>query len=418
MTGPQRLDRLDPVRGHVSAADPDLASSFVRLAERFDAREAQDLDARWVVEIAAHGEHTIHVKDGHCFVSAGGHPEADASLSTDIDTWLDLVSGRRDGISAFACGRLMTGGDLNLALRLGSLFRPGPETSRFVRTTHSDAHGVEVEALVVGRGTPVLLLHGLAASKVSFLPMVDGLADRYEVHALDLPGFGKSGKPLPAGRRYSMRWMADVVHGYLRSHSLRHAYVVGNSMGGRIAVELALRHPRRVAGVVALCPAVAFDQWQWLGPALRLLQGHWVGLAPFPLQRATVEDAIADMFHDASAVPPGNLSAAADEFLRSVRDRRHRLAILACARHLGAERASGRRSFWRSLEQLHQPSYWIFGEHDRLVSSRYCERVSERLPRARCEVWEEVGHVPQFEAAELTNARVGAFLDELEAPRF
>ncbi|HEX2027524.1 MAG TPA: alpha/beta fold hydrolase [Nitriliruptorales bacterium] len=417
MTGPQRLDRLETSRVRLPAADRDLRGSFMQLTERFNAKEAQDVDARWVIEIAAHGQYTIHISDGRCSVSAGAHPEGDATLTTDVDTWFDLVDGRCDGISAFACGRLVTGGDLNLALRLGSLFRPGPESSRFIRTTHSDAHGVELESLVVGRGTPVVLLHGLAASKVSFLPMVDGLADRYELHALDLPGFGKSDKPLPAGRRYSMRWMADVVHAYLRSHGLRRAYIVGNSMGGRIAVELALRHPRRVAGVVALCPAVAFDQWQWLAPALRVLQGHWVGLAPFPVQRATVHAAIADMFYDASALPPGNLSAAADEFLRGVRDRRHRLAILACARHLGAERASGRRSFWRALEQLTLPSYWIFGQHDRLVSSRYSERVRDRLPQARCEVWEEVGHVPQFEAPELTNERVGAFLDELEAPR-
>ncbi|MBW3576353.1 MAG: alpha/beta fold hydrolase [Actinobacteria bacterium] len=414
MTGTRPLRALDDA---TTPAPGELRSSFLQLTERFRPHEADGLSARWVVDIDGDGAYTVHIHNGGCFVSVGAHADPDTIMRTDRQTWLKLVSGEQDGVAAFTQDHLTVHGDLNLALRLESLFQPGPDTQRVVRTARTNAAGVDLESLIIGRGTPVVLLHGLGANKVSFVPTLDALASRYEVHALDLPGFGKSGKPLPAARRYSMRWMADVVHGYLRAQGIGHCYVVGNSMGGRIAVELGLRHPRRLGGVVGLCPAVAFDEYQWLAPMLRVLHGHWVGLAPIPFRRETVEAAIRGMFHDPYCLRADNITAAAEEFVRNLSDRRHRLAILACLRHLAAERASGRRSFWTSIERLRVPSYWVFGTGDPLVSAAYCERVRESLPDARCEVWEDVGHVPQFEVPQRTNQRVGAFIDELDAAR-
>jgi pimeloyl-ACP methyl ester carboxylesterase len=391
-----------------------LRASIFDLAGRFRPQEAAGLRARWLVRIIDHGAYTVEVAGGRCSISVGALGEPDATVETDAETWLDLAAGRRDGVAAFCAGRLTASGDLNLALRLDTLFRPGRESRRLMRTTHTVAHGVTLESFVAGRGTPVILLHGLAASKVSFLPTVDGLADHHEVHALDLPGFGKSEKPLPAGRRYHARWMADAVHAYIRANHLRHAHLIGNSMGGRIAVELALRHPRRVLSVSALGAAVAFDEWQWAGVFLRRLQGHWVGLAPMPLRPSWIEAGIADLFADPTCLPPGNLAAAAAEVARQLRSPRHRLAIAACARHIAAERATGRRSFWSRLERLRVPSYWIWGREDRLSACRYADRIRSHVRDARVEVWDGVGHVPQFEAPDRTNAALLAFLTALE----
>ncbi|MGH3441907.1 MAG: alpha/beta fold hydrolase [Nitriliruptorales bacterium] len=419
MTGSRKL-KESPKR---TSAVPPAASgrsvheSVLRLPERFRPQEAIGLDARWVLDIAGHGLFTVSVRDGRCSVQAGNGIPPDATLRTDPRTWLGLESGLTDGIAAFTRGDLSVAGDLHLALRLETLFLPGPAAQRFLRIARTDVGGFEVESVIAGRGTPVVLLHGLAASKVSFLPTLDGLADRYEVHALDLPGFGKSAKPLPTGKRYSARWMAKVVRDYLRAQRIRHAYLIGNSMGGRIAVEVALRYPRRTLGVVTLGSAVAFDEWQWLGLALRTLRSEWLAVSPVPLRRRWVESAVADLFADPARIPPQNIAAAAEEFLRSVKDARHRLAIAACARHLGAEKANGRNSFWERLEGLRTPSYWVWGSEDRLSSCRYAERVRTHAPTARVEVWDGIGHVPQFEDIDGTNVRVGAFLDDLEASR-
>ena len=392
----------------------EAGASFLRMAERFRPEEATDLEATWVVDITGRGPTSIHVRGSRCLISPGASEDPAATLTTDAATWVELVEGHVDGIRVFLDGRLSVTGDLNLALRLETLFHPGPGGRRAIETRRTRVRGTTIESVVAGSGSPVLLLHGLGASKVSFLPTFDGLADGHQVHALDLPGFGKSDRPLPAGRRYTMAWMADQVHGYIVRNRLRQVHLVGNSMGGRIAVELALRHPDSVRSVVGLGPAVAFDEYQRLGHVLRLLQPHWAGVAPLPMRLAWIEGLLRDLFHDPSRVPAANLRAAAEEALTMLGERSFRLALLACARRLGCERANGRNGYWRRLQRLGVPSYWIFGRHDTLVSHRYARRVEEALPAARVELWEDVGHVPQFEVPERTNEAVGDWLRRID----
>ncbi|MBW3659276.1 MAG: alpha/beta fold hydrolase, partial [Actinobacteria bacterium] len=342
----------------------DVRGSILRLAERFRPADARGVSDAWVVDIAGHQPYTIHVRAGRCLISPGEPEHPVARLATDAATWLDIVAGRLDGVAAFQAGRLVVHGDLNMAVRLETMFTPGPAATRLLRTVHTQVKGVEIESIVAGAGTPVLLLHGLAASKVSFLPTLDGLADHHEVHALDLPGFGKSDKPAPHGKRYSAPWMADIVHGYMARNRIREAYLVGNSMGGRIAAEVALRHPRSVRGVVGLGSAVAFDEYQRYARLIRMFRSQWLGLAPLPLNRRWIEAGLRELFHDPSTLPPENLRAAAEDTVLHLRDRGYRLAVMACARHLGAERATGRNGYWGRLCDLQVPSLWIFGDRD------------------------------------------------------
>ena len=404
-------DRLDDVR-----------SSFLVLAERFRPNDARGVHATFVIDVAGRGPTAVSVQDGRCSVSTGSVPDPAATMITDPATWLDLVEGRVDGIAAFQAGRLRILGDLNLAARFETMFRPAAGASRALRTLHTEVKGVRLESIVAGSGTPVLLLHGLGASKVSFLPTLDGLSadpadadgTRFEVHAIDLPGFGKSSKPPPIGRRYSMSWMADVVHGYLISNGLRDAHVVGNSMGGRIATELALRHPRSVRSTVGLGAAVAFDEYRRVAPFLRLGRPQYLAAAPVRLRRSWVEAGVRELFHDPTTVPADNHRAAADDVLRSLREPGYRMAFAACARQLGVERSTGRTSYWGRLGACEVPSYWIFGRHDRLVHHRYAERVRTALPAARVDLWDDCGHVPQFEHPARTNDAIRGWISSLD----
>ncbi|WP_052664089.1 alpha/beta fold hydrolase [Nitriliruptor alkaliphilus] len=407
----RRLRRDDPL--------DEVRSSFLRLAERFDRAGAGSLHATFVVDVAGRGPTTVAIQDARCFVSPGAAHEPDAHLATDPATWLDLVEGRVDGIAAFLAGRLVVEGDLALAARFETLFAPAPGATRVLRTRHTDVRGVRIESIVAGSGdTPVLLLHGLGASKVSFLPTLDGLAgDRFEVHALDLPGFGKSDKPLPAGRRYSMAWMADAVHGYLIRNEIRDAHVIGNSMGGRVATELALRHPGSVRSVVGLGSAVAFDEYRRLAPLLRLTRPQYLAAAPLRLRRTWVEAGLRELFHDPSRVPEANYRAAASDVMLSLRDPGYRMALASCARSLGMEKGRGRTSYWTRLASCNVPTYWIFGRHDRLVRHGYADRVRTALPAARVEMWHDCGHVPQFEHPDRVTDRVTSWLGRIEAGR-
>ena len=99
-----------------------------------------------------------------------------------------------------------------------------------------------------GKGAPVLLIHGLGSSGyIEWRFTMPGLARSHRVFAPDLPGFGRSQKPRA---RYGIRYFARVLDRYLEGRRLASAAVVGTSLGGRIALELALEYPERVRKLV------------------------------------------------------------------------------------------------------------------------------------------------------------------------
>jgi len=387
-----------------TARRDEVHAAHATLTERFDPLTADGLSVHVLVELSDAGPTDIRIADGRCTIRTGV-TSADPAVvfRTDAGVWLDLIGGRIRGMDAFLAGALKVTGDLHLATRFETLFRRLPDQPR-VEVTHTRVRGLRLEALVAGEGPPVVLIHGLGANKVSFLPTVSALAERHEVHAIDLPGFGRSSRPAPVGRRYSMAWFADVVNGYLIARDLDAVHLVGNSMGGRIALEMALRHRRSVHSIVGLGPALGFDLTRPVSPLLRVLPSQWAGAAPLRVPRSSIEALVRSLFADPDVLPPEHHRAAADDVIATWQDPGHRLAVLAAARQLGMEPASGRAAYWRRLRGLTVPSYWIFGEEDRLVASRYAARVAAAVPDALVETWPGVGHVPQFEAPNRTAA--------------
>ncbi|MFO7777772.1 MAG: alpha/beta fold hydrolase [Nitriliruptoraceae bacterium] len=391
----------------------EVHDAHATLTERFDPLTADGLSVHVLVDLDDAGPTSIRIADGRCTIRTGVTPTDPAVVfRTDAGVWLDLIEGRIRGMDAFLAGALKVTGDLHLATRFETLFRRLPDQPR-VEVTHTRVRGLRLETLVAGEGAPVLLIHGLGANKVSFLPTVSALADRHEVHAIDLPGFGRSSRPTPVGRRYSMAWFADVVNGYLIARGLDAAHLIGNSMGGRIALEVALRHRRSVHSIVGLGPALGFDLTRPIAPLLRVLPSQWAGAAPLRVPRSSIEALVRSLFADPDVLPPEHHRAAADDVIATWQDPGHRLAVLAAARQLGMEPANGRAAYWRRLRGLTVPSYWVFGEQDRLVASRYAARVAAAVPDALVETWPGVGHVPQFEAPSRTAAAVTAWLERI-----
>jgi len=103
-----------------------------------------------------------------------------------------------------------------------------------------------------GAGPPLVLLHALGSSRACWDPVVPGLAERFSVVAVDLPGFGDSA-PLPADAEASPARLAESVAGLLDELGIEKPHVVGNSLGGWIALELAAMRP--TASVTLLAPA-------------------------------------------------------------------------------------------------------------------------------------------------------------------
>jgi pimeloyl-ACP methyl ester carboxylesterase len=272
-----------------------------------------------------------------------------------------------------------------------------------IRTSYLEAGPVDAQ--------PVLMLHGLGATNASLLPCIADLAKDHRVLAPDLPGFGQSAAPSAS---YTPAWFAAWVEAFQRQVGARRAVLLGNSLGGRVALESGLTHARSVRGLVLLTPSPAFRRLRQWVPAIRLLRPELASV-PFPVNHRLVVEAVRAMMSDPDRLPKPWYDAAADEAVRVFRSRAHRVAFFAVARQIFVEDAWGRNGFWDRLPGLQPPALFLWGDRDRLVPSSFARHVSDALPEAASIVLEDSGHVPQFEHPEETMRLVRAFLSTLES---
>jgi pimeloyl-ACP methyl ester carboxylesterase len=258
----------------------------------------------------------------------------------------------------------------------------------------------------------VLLLHGLGATKASFYDTAAALSrDGYRVHALDLPGFGSSSKP--ATGPYTARWFADSVVGAMDTLGIDRAHLVGNSMGGRVAIEVALREPERVGALALLCPAVAFVK-RGYHPIVRLARPE-LAFLPHRFGRTRVSSTLMSLFHDPGALDPYVSDVVVDEFQRTYASGPARFAFLSAARNIYLDKPFGRHGFYPRLADLERPALFVWGSHDALIPPGFKRHVGEWLPRAEQIVLENCGHVPQVEHPDQTNGLIQRFFARADA---
>jgi pimeloyl-ACP methyl ester carboxylesterase len=332
-----------------------------------------------------------------------GDARPDAVLSADAATWERIARDVRGGMESFRSRRLSVRQNLHLGVGFLAATSDVADDRRLRFDTHRTSDG-RISTLSAGTGDPVICLHGLGGTKASFLPTAAALADSHRVIAMDFPGFGESGKPLRAA--YDAPFFADSVIGLLDELGIERAHLVGNSMGGRVAIEVGLRHPARVRRLALLSPALAWlrdRRWRWLLqaplPKLGLIQ---------PAPRVITEPLVRNL------VPGGGQgwsAAGVDEFLRSYLSPRGRVAFYEAARNIYLDEPHGDEGLWTRMKALEADSLFVWGRHDRLVPIAFMKHVEEVLPRAR-HLELNCGHVPQLEAPQRTHA---AILQHFEA---
>ncbi|HEX7290586.1 MAG TPA: alpha/beta fold hydrolase [Conexibacter sp.] len=261
--------------------------------------------------------------------------------------------------------------------------------------------GCETRVLELeGRGDPILLLHGWSDSADTWRCVLARLGrEERRAIAVDLPGFGTAdpladGPMLPQLDAFAAAALAYAGGGAKRSGRRRSALgvVVGNSLGGCVALRLAERAPQRVGRVVALAPA-GLDMARWLAliehdQVLRVLV-H----APVPFPSRVVQGAVARVyrslaFADPRAVEPGVARA----FAKHHPDRAALVRMLASGRRLLPEL---REPF--DFDAIRCRVQLVWGDGDRLVFHRGAQRLLAAVPDATLELIDRCGHSPHIE---------------------
>jgi len=240
--------------------------------------------------------------------------------------------------------------------------------------------GVDYER--TGAGDPLLLVHGLGGDRSTWTPVTDSLSAGFDVIAPDLPGFGASA-PLPDDEPPTPRALAEALAELLDELGIESAHVVGNSLGGWIALELALMGRART--VTTLCAAGMWSKA--LGPRPEM-----------PIRR--FGQAIAPLLGPVMApvsVRRRLLSAFVAHPERVPREDAARMAAsyIAAPGYTATNREM-RSDHFRGAADIDVPVTLAWGERDRLISPR-----DPGIPGAHTVVLEDCGHVPTWDDPEL-----------------
>jgi pimeloyl-ACP methyl ester carboxylesterase len=277
------------------------------------------------------------------------------------------------------------------AARVKALRTPGPESIAYY-------------ARPGRRGVPIVGIHGFGGDKETWLLMSALVARSRGIVLIDLPGHGRS-DDVPEARA-SIRHHAEAVLRTLDHAGVERAIICGNSMGGGVALRLAVSWPDRVAGLI-LVASVGRDVHE--GGALAWTEG------PNPL--IPREEDIEQFMQLALERPPPVGRAV----IRHVVTERARRADSLTKLFRGFVLAGGEAGVPRELRGIDRPALVIHGEQDRIIDKRTAEELTLALPRAELVVMRGVGHAPQLEAPRHTARLVEAFAQKLDqgaaAPR-
>ncbi len=247
-----------------------------------------------------------------------------------------------------------------------------------------------------GSGDPVLLVAGITADSAAWGLQTEFLKERYRVVVFDNPGVGRTEGPRGP---YTTELFADLAAGLLDALGIDRAHVVGASMGGTIAQQIALRRSELVRSLTLHCTWARADAWIttlfrcWQESARSLnrveaARGRWLFVfTPGYLDRDGVLD---DLEREEREAPfPQTVDGFCDQ-------------AAACLSHDTLDR----------LTAIVAPTLVTVGESDFLTPAHLSRAIAARIPDARLHMWPEMGHAPFYEIPDQFNELQAAFLEE------
>lgn len=261
-----------------------------------------------------------------------------------------------------------------------------------------------------GSGPPVVLIHGLSSYTAFWEHQVEHLARTHRVLALDLPGYGGSDRP---DAPYTPPWFADVVHRWMTELGVPHATVVGHSMGGQVALTLAIEHPEAVDALILSAPA-GFERFT-PGEGT-LIKGYWHEERALESSEQEIRASfVAAVFnrHD------DGVERLIEERVRLARHPSFAGTSVAVSRSIAGMLDFPVRD---RLGAIRAPTLIVYGSDDKMIPNPLLHGGTTRavasfgrdaIPGARLEIVPGAGHTVHHDAPEAFNAAVDGFLATL-----
>lgn len=252
----------------------------------------------------------------------------------------------------------------------------------------------------------MILLHGFAATNITWRRWLPELEKRFQLHLIELKGHGTA--PAPRDGRYSPRDNAEAVVEYIRSLDADRVVLVGHSMGGGVAMLAALAlmgdQPRKLSALVSLAGAAYPQQ---LPPFIafarkRLLTRLLFWILP---KRLLIREVLRRIVVDTSAVDRAQIHA----YAAPLQNRPHWDAIIQTALQIIP---SDHDEITDRFGSITVPTLALWGRQDNVVPLAVGERLAAELPDARLVVLEGCGHIPTEEKPEESLRALLAFLRE------
>lgn len=253
-------------------------------------------------------------------------------------------------------------------------------------------------------GPPVILIHGLGVYIENWETTIPALAQAYRVYAMDLVGFGLTDKPKNAP--YTPAFMARFILDFMTTMGLDRAHIVGHSMGGGLALQFVTDYPEKVAKLVLVNSAGLSND---IGLPFRILSVPLIGSLLSRPSRKGSEQAMKMLVYDHSIVTDSVIDWDY-EMSRGPGAHRAAMKVIRAAVSPFGVRRDVFEPVATKLPELAAPTLVIWGDHDRVLPVADAEIARQKIPNCRVEIFQNCGHVPQWEHPDQFNALVLEFL--------
>lgn len=279
-----------------------------------------------------------------------------------------------------------------------------------------DVGGVETHVVDAGSGPPVLLLHGFADTCDGWRRIVPRLLAHHRVIAIDIPAFGRSHMPALEDGQTLIDFYGDYFPRLFEELEIEQATVIGHSLGGAIALSIALEQPQSVRHLCLIAPAGLGVRAPWWWQALAGRPVNWMALLklPNPIAAQAIRTAMRGFLEERLLFDNRGMDEAIDCFVDLYGGRRELERLLSAGRALipGYKGDLLQRS-----RRLASPVTVIWGRHDRLAPVEHAASFASAVPQAQVHLLERCGHYPQIELPTQVNEILEGTLEEIRATK-